>query len=63
MEACLETQVSTGPPQNPIGTANPDSTDGQGVEVFAVEVLSGVRWPGIVGFQQETINGVFIAPR
>jgi len=31
-------------------------------EVFAVEVLPGIRWPAIIGFQQETINGVFVVP-
>lgn len=31
-------------------------------EVFAVEVLPGIRWPAVVGFKQETINGVFVVP-
>ena len=31
-------------------------------EVFAVEVMPGIRWPAIVGFKQETINGVFVVP-
>lgn len=31
-------------------------------EVFAVEVLPGIRWPAIIGFKQDTINGVFVVP-
>ena len=31
-------------------------------EVFAVEVLAGIRWPAIIGFKQETINGIFVVP-
>jgi uncharacterized protein (TIGR03032 family) len=31
-------------------------------EVFAVEVLPGIRWPAIIGFKQETIDGIFIVP-
>jgi uncharacterized protein (TIGR03032 family) len=31
-------------------------------EIFAVQVLPGIRYPEIVGFQEETIQGVFIVP-
>jgi uncharacterized protein (TIGR03032 family) len=31
-------------------------------EIFAVEVLAGPRFPEIVGFQQETIQGAFVVP-
>lgn len=31
-------------------------------EVFAVEVLPGIRWPAIIGFKQETIDGIFLVP-
>jgi hypothetical protein len=31
-------------------------------EIFAVEVLPGFRFPEILGFQEETINGVFVVP-
>lgn len=32
-------------------------------EIFAVEVLSGQRFPEIVGFQEDTVHGAFILPR
>jgi hypothetical protein len=32
------------------------------VEIFAVEVLPGFRFPEILGFQQDTLHGVFIVP-
>ena len=31
-------------------------------EIFAVEVLPGFRFPEIIGFQQDTINGTFVVP-
>lgn len=31
-------------------------------EIFAVEVLAGFRFPEILGFQQETIQGAFVVP-
>ena len=31
-------------------------------EVFAVEVPPGIRWPAIIGFQQETIQGLYVVP-
>lgn len=31
-------------------------------EIFAVEILAGVRFPEILGFQQETIHGTFVVP-
>lgn len=31
-------------------------------EIFAVEVLPGVRFPEILGFQQDTIQGAFVIP-
>jgi uncharacterized protein (TIGR03032 family) len=31
-------------------------------EIFAVEVLAGLRFPEIIGFQQETIQGAFVVP-
>ena len=31
-------------------------------EIFAVEVLAGFRFPEILGFQQETIQGAFLIP-
>jgi len=31
-------------------------------EIFAVEVLEGVHFPEIVGFQDDTINGAFVVP-
>jgi hypothetical protein len=32
-------------------------------EIFAVEVLPDVRFPEVLGFQQETIQHTFIVPR
>jgi hypothetical protein len=32
-------------------------------EIFAVEVLPSVRFPEVLGFQQETIQHTFIVPR
>ncbi len=32
-------------------------------EIFAIEVLAGQRFPEIVGFQQETIQGAFVVPK
>ena len=31
-------------------------------EIFAVEVLAGQRFPEIVGFEQETVQGAFVIP-
>lgn len=31
-------------------------------EIFAVEVMAGLRFPEILGFQQETIQGTFVVP-
>jgi uncharacterized protein (TIGR03032 family) len=31
-------------------------------EIFAVEVLAGLRFPEILGFQQDTIQGTFVLP-
>jgi uncharacterized protein (TIGR03032 family) len=31
-------------------------------EIFAVEVLPGLRFPEIVGFQEETVQGAFVVP-
>jgi uncharacterized protein (TIGR03032 family) len=31
-------------------------------EIFDIQVLAGVRWPSVVGFQKETLDGIFIAP-
>ena len=31
-------------------------------EIFAVEVLANCRFPEILGFQQETIQGTYIIP-
>ena len=31
-------------------------------EIFDIGVLSGVRWPSVIGFQNETIDGILIAP-
>ena len=31
-------------------------------EVFAVEVLAGFRFPEILGFQEDTIQGAFVIP-
>ena len=31
-------------------------------EIFAVEVLAGLRFPEIVGFQEDTIQGAFVIP-
>jgi len=31
-------------------------------EIFAVEILTGFRFPEILGFQQETIQGAFVIP-
>ena len=32
-------------------------------EIFAVELLPGVRFPTVIGFQKETIHGAFVVPR
>jgi uncharacterized protein (TIGR03032 family) len=31
-------------------------------EIFAVEVLSGIHYPEILGFKEETIHGTFVVP-
>jgi uncharacterized protein (TIGR03032 family) len=31
-------------------------------EIFDIQVLAHVRWPSVVGFQKETLDGIFIAP-
>ena len=31
-------------------------------EIFDLRVLPGVRWPGVVGFQGEMLDGIMIAP-
>ncbi|MCE9533836.1 MAG: TIGR03032 family protein [Planctomycetes bacterium] len=31
-------------------------------EIFAVEILTGIRFPGIVGFQQDTVHGAYVIP-
>jgi hypothetical protein len=31
-------------------------------EIFAVEVLPGVRFPEILGFQDETLNRTYVLP-
>ena len=31
-------------------------------ELFAVQVVRGVRWPAVVGFQKDTLNGIFVVP-
>jgi hypothetical protein len=31
-------------------------------EIFAVEVLAGCRYPEIIGFQAETVQGAFVVP-
>ena len=31
-------------------------------EIFAVEVLAGLRFPEILGFQQDTVQGAFVVP-
>lgn len=31
-------------------------------EIFDVQVLSGLRWPTVVGFQDKTLDGILIAP-
>lgn len=32
-------------------------------EIFDLCVLPGMRWPAVVGFQDETLDGVMVAPR
>jgi hypothetical protein len=32
-------------------------------ELFDVQVLPGIRFPAVVGFQKETIHGIFVVPR
>ena len=32
-------------------------------EIFDVQVLPGVRFPEVIGFQQETIQHTFIVPK
>jgi uncharacterized protein (TIGR03032 family) len=32
-------------------------------ELFDVQTLPGLRWPGVVGFQDETLDGIMIAPK
>ncbi len=31
-------------------------------ELFDVQVLADLRWPSVIGFEQDTINGIFIIP-
>jgi len=31
-------------------------------EIFDIQVLPGLRWPTVIGFQDETIDGILIAP-
>lgn len=32
-------------------------------EIFAIEVLAGIRFPEILGFQEEIVRGAFVVPR
>ncbi len=32
-------------------------------EIFAVQVLQGVRFPEVMGFQKDDIHNTFIVPR
>lgn len=32
-------------------------------EIFDVQVLPGIRFPAVIGFQKETIHGAFVIPR
>ncbi len=32
-------------------------------EIFDVQVLPGMRWPTVVGFQDQTLDGILIAPK
>jgi uncharacterized protein (TIGR03032 family) len=32
-------------------------------ELFDIQVLPGMRWPLVVGFQDETLDGIMVAPR
>jgi len=31
-------------------------------ELFDIQVLPGMRWPGVVGFQDKTLDGIMVAP-
>jgi uncharacterized protein (TIGR03032 family) len=32
-------------------------------EIFDVQVLQGIQFPAVIGFQKETIQGAFVIPR
>lgn len=32
-------------------------------ELFDVQTLPGLRWPSVVGFQDETLDGIMVAPK
>lgn len=32
-------------------------------ELFDIQVLPGMRWPVVVGFQDETLDGIMVAPK
>jgi hypothetical protein len=31
-------------------------------ELFDIQTLPGMRWPGVVGFQDDTLDGIMVAP-
>ena len=31
-------------------------------EIFDIQVLPGLRWPAVIGFQDKTLDGIMIAP-
>ena len=31
-------------------------------EIFDIQVLPGLQWPGVIGFEGQTLDGIMIAP-
>jgi uncharacterized protein (TIGR03032 family) len=64
---------SHGEEQRKCGVAAVDLRSGQVIaflwfeagctEIFDLRVLPGMRWPTVVGFQDETLDGIMVAPR
>jgi uncharacterized protein (TIGR03032 family) len=69
----LPIAASFGEEQRKCGVAAVDLRSGQVIaflwfeagctEIFDLQVLPGMRWPTVVGFQDETLDGIMVAPR
>jgi len=64
-EAFDETQRKCGVCAVDLGTGQVTAFlyfEGGCTELFDLSVLPGLRWPGVIGFQDKTLDGIMIAP-